>query len=143
MTQQMKSPARFEERATRVEYQTERTPFRSPRRFPPYARHLDDSSGSIAILTGSGAWERKRAASGTWFAHRKLILPLADDPAAYRWPVSGRDCIVFSFGTPEPRARLITLSVALVKAGAKFVIWNIPGDMPATFFAGGAHHEGK
>jgi hypothetical protein len=106
------------------------------KRLAPYARHLDQSRRSICVLTGSRAWER--AESRTWFDGCKLVLPLGDDPASYRWPVAGRDCILYSFGTPEPRERLITLSVALVKAGALFVTWSVPGDAPTTFFPGRA-----
>lgn len=103
------------------------------RRLAPYARHLDQSRRSIAILTGSNAWER--AESRTWFDGCKLVLPLGDDPASYRWPVAGRDCILFGFGTPEPRERLIALSVALVQAGAAFVIWGT-AETPSPLFPG-------
>lgn len=92
------------------------------RKLPPYVRRLDPAKRqSIAMLTGSGAW--KRAESISWFPGCKLVLPFGDNPMLYRWPVIGRDCILFSFGDPEPRERLVMLSVELVRAGALFVIW--------------------
>jgi hypothetical protein len=52
------------------------------------------------------------------------VLPFGEEPGAYRWPVTGRDCVVYGFGESEPRARLVDLSVALLKAGAVAVHWS-------------------
>jgi hypothetical protein len=119
----------------RAEYRNKRAHLNPPKRFAPYAHQLTPSQRSIAVLTGSGAWER--AESRTWLDGRKLVLPLGDDPASYRWPVAGRDCILYSFGTQEePRERLENLSIELIDAGALFVVWNVPGDIPTTCYEG-------
>jgi len=91
------------------------------RKLPPGGNQLDQAiKNSIVILTGSGAWERWRS---LWFAGSRLLLPFGDNPASYRWPVAGRDCVLHGFGEQEPRPRLVALSVELVQAGALFVIW--------------------
>jgi hypothetical protein len=90
---------------------------------PPYSKYLDAElwQGTLFVLTGDDAWSS--AKSRTWFPGQKVLLPYGEDIGRYRWPVSGRDCIVASFGTPEPRKRLIELSVALARDGATFVLW--------------------
>ncbi|MDD5036672.1 MAG: hypothetical protein PHE55_18185 [Methylococcaceae bacterium] len=94
------------------------------RKLPPFARHLDPADqDTIAVLTGGNAWQRAKSPYH-WFQGRRLLLPFGDDPAAYRWPVAGRECLVFGFGKPEPRERLIALSVELVRSGALFVLWS-------------------
>jgi len=77
---------------------------------------------SLWVFTGSGAWDL--AKSRTWFPGQKILLPFGEDIGRYRWPVSGRECIVASEREPESRPRLVNLSVALITAGAVFVIWN-------------------
>jgi len=108
-------------------------------RLAPYGKRLTPvSTGSLAVLTGSKAWTW--AASDSWFPGHKLVLPFHDNPTGYIWPVEDRDCIVFSFGNPEPPGLLHALSVELLQAGALFVIWCLTGDTPATLYraAGGA-----
>lgn len=107
-------------------------------RLAPYGKRLTPgSAGSIAVLTGARAWER--AVSETWFPGHKLVLPTHEDPGIYLWPVEDRDCLIFSFGKPEPPGLLQALSVELVQAGALFVVWCLTGDTPATLYrpAGG------
>jgi hypothetical protein len=91
---------------------------------PPYARDMNAAlwRHSVWVLTGTDAWSR--AKSRTWFPGQKVLLPYGEAIGRYRWPVSGRDCIVASFGQSETRKRLIELSVALVQDGAAFVIWS-------------------
>jgi len=99
-----------------------RLDYTRPKRLAPYGNTLDQAiKNSIVILTGSGAWERGRS---SWFAGNKLLLPFGDNPASYRWPVADRECVVYGFGKQEFRERLVALSVALVQAGALFVIWG-------------------
>lgn len=89
----------------------------------PYSKRLDPvSHNSLGICTGSQAWTR--AESPYWWTGRKLVLPFGEEPEGYRWPVAGRDYVVWGFGEPEPRERLVRLSVALVQAGAVAVHWS-------------------
>lgn len=66
------------------------------------------------IVTGSDGWPR--AASGTWFVGRKLMLPYGDDPAGYDWSaVAGfADAVICGFGRPEPVAVITALAAVLV-----------------------------
>jgi hypothetical protein len=123
--------------------------FNSSKKLPPFARQLNPANqNSLVILTGSKAWARAKSPS-YWFPGSRLVLPFGDDPTAYRWPVAGRDCVLFGFGEQEPRKRLVALSVELVRAGAVFVIWGwaVPAvgplcELPSPFFGPGASHEG-
>jgi hypothetical protein len=92
---------------------------------PPYSKYLDPAlwPGTLFVLTGSGAEVWEMAKSRSWFPGQKVLLPYGEAIGRYRWPVSGRDCIVASYGNPEPRKRLIELSCALVQDGATFVLW--------------------
>lgn len=107
----------------------------SKRPLAPYSRRLDpEAHNSIAVLTGDMAWERAVSPS-CWFQGARLLLPFGENPSRYTWPVSGRDCILFSFGKEELHETLVRLSMELVQAGALFVIWNF-GPKPALVFRG-------
>ncbi|MDD5037149.1 MAG: hypothetical protein PHE55_20675 [Methylococcaceae bacterium] len=94
------------------------------RKLAPFGRTLNlADQNTIAVLTGGHAWERAKSPF-FWFEGRRLLLPFGDDPTAYRWPVAGRDCLVFGFGEFEPRERLIALSIELVRSGALFILWG-------------------
>ena len=100
---------------------------------PPYGKLVDKSKNELIVCTGSGAWQR--AKSKAWFGHTpKLVLPLNENPGRYRWPVNGRNVLVFSFGQQESYQRLIDLSKCLLKHGAVWVLWVMPWDYPATKF---------
>ena len=90
------------------------------KKLPPYGNRLDrGSKRTIVVLTGSGAWDRARDSQNCGYL---LVLPPGDDPTGFHWPVAGRDCVVWSLGTPEPHERLVALGAALVRAGAVFAI---------------------
>jgi len=95
---------------------------------PPFAKSIDKFSrrDEIIICTGSEAWQR--AKSPTWFCNvAKLVLPMDEPPERYKWPVSGRYVMVFGFGELDTYHRLIELSKCLLKRGAIWALWLIPG----------------
>ena len=80
----------------------------------------------LIVCTGSNAWQR--AKSKSWLGHTpKLVLPLNENPGRYRWPVNNRYVMVFGFGQQETYQRLIELSRCLLKHGAVWVLWVMPG----------------
>ena len=93
------------------------------RRLAPFSHRLDPASKTVAVITGSDGWTRGNSLS-CWFFLSRLLLPYGEQPALFQWPVSGRDCLVYGFGDPEPRERLISLSVDLVRSGAAVVYWR-------------------
>ncbi len=93
------------------------------RRLAPFSHRLDPASKTVAIITGSDGWTRGNSPSG-WFFGARLLLPYGESSMLYQWPISGRDCLVYGFGEPELRERLISLSVELVRSGAAVVYWR-------------------
>ena len=65
-------------------------------------------------------------------------MPFGESPENYFWPMQGRDCILFGFGKPEPRERLVRLSVTLIQDGADCVAWG--GQYRLTVFNDGISH---
>lgn len=105
-------------------------------KLPPYTHSLDRDrwrEKSLWVLTGKGAWDH--AKSPHWFPGFKIVLPFGDDIGEYQWPAGGRECIVASFGEQESHERLHKLSVALIQAGARSVIWCVEGGpIPAPLY---------
>lgn len=107
------------------------------RRRPPYARQLvADRSRTVMIVTGSDGWPR--AASGTWFVGRKLMLPYGEDPAGYDWSaVAGyADAVICGFGRPEPVEAITALAAILLNYVGR-IIYLPPGGRIIAIRGGG------
>ncbi|WP_341327484.1 hypothetical protein [Methylotuvimicrobium sp. KM2] len=86
---------------------------------PPYSRDIArfKHSDEIIVCTGSNAWQAARRE--TWQPRTsKIVLPFGDDPAAYRWPVSGRYVQCWTCGTPEDDETILRLTRVLLESGA-------------------------
>jgi hypothetical protein len=88
----------------------------------PFTASLDQSKDTIAILTGSGAWQRGKSKSH-WFSCARLLLPFGELPDGYLWAVDGKDCLIFGFDEAELLENLNALSVELLASGAERVQW--------------------
>lgn len=88
------------------------------RRLPPFALQQAGKipSNGVWVFTGRRAWDRAR---GDIDKPSRLVtlLPLGDDPTAYRWPVAGDEVVVVHTSGESPE-RLRALGVTLVKQGA-------------------------
>ncbi|SMF96160.1 hypothetical protein SAMN02949497_3545 [Methylomagnum ishizawai] len=106
---------------------------RNRRILPPYARQLDRAlfRAEVMVLTGSGA--QARATSRTWFPGQKVMLPFGAEIERFHWPVSGRGCLMWSDGLPEPRDRLFLLARTLIESGAPSVLLCV-GERPMPLF---------
>jgi len=94
----------------------------------PYSRELQSKpqKKSVVILTGADAWDIAKE-KNTISDQPKLLLPFKQNPKAFSWPVSGRDCIIFGYGQPESHEIILRLSRCLLVAGAAFVVLCLPG----------------
>lgn len=96
----------------------------------PYGNRLDSGNRTIFVCTGSESW---RWGEDSGRSGHALVLPPGGDPAAYSWPLNGRDAIVINRGEPEPRERIVRLCEELVRAGAPLVLW-INGENPCPMY---------
>jgi hypothetical protein len=102
---------------------------------PPFGKSLDESNSCIRIhLASSESWARcwRENAIG----YRDLLL-LPDDkaPEELRWPVSGKDALVFdSYGAENSRLR--GLCVSLREYGVNNILVLRSGNEPHVMVAG-------
>ena len=98
-------------------------PLRRP--MPPFARDfVRRPKDSSWIFAGPKSWEWAR-----FDGRRKLVLPPAEDPASYKWPVAGLEIIVLDTGADD--GLLMRLAHVLLHSGATLV-GVIPHKVPRT-----------
>lgn len=100
-------------------------------KLPPFAaqqRHKKPSNG-IWVYAGRAAWDRSRGDLDKT-SRLSTLLPLGEDPTAYRWPVAGDEVVIVHTGG-EIAERLRALGVTLVKQGALRVAIVDTEDPPA------------
>jgi hypothetical protein len=95
---------------------------------PPYTVELRTKPRhkSVVILTGAGAWNIAKQ-SNSISLQPKLLLPFRENPEHFKWPVSGRNCVVSGYGEPEPYQAILQLTQCLLSGGALYVIWGFQG----------------
>jgi len=103
------------------------------RRLPPYGIALaqklrqDKPANVVWVACGERAWKRSKhdlRRPDSW----ATLLPPGEDPASYRWPVVGCDCLVIHTGGLSPQ-ELKNLCRCLIRAGANKAI--APSQDPA------------
>jgi hypothetical protein len=95
---------------------------------PPYAIELRSKPRhkSVVILTGAGAWNIAKDQNSISL-QPKLLLPFGENPEHFKWPVSGRDCVILNYGESEPHETILKLTRCLLLGGSLFVLWAIQG----------------
>ncbi len=72
---------------------------------------------NIFVFAGAGGWDRAKGRD--YSGGDVLLLPSGDDPARYKWPVSGQALmLVWLDGT---KAEIFNFGEVLIKSGAKLV----------------------
>ncbi len=112
------------------------------RQFPPYARLIDAESDLVMIYCGEKAWSLAKpgpaVAPGApalpdplgvlvdckfppieFERVASLVYPRRSPPENYRWPVSGKNVLIFAMG--EPLAATDPLVMELLHQGARRV----------------------
>jgi hypothetical protein len=84
------------------------------RPLPPFAREIDRFDDLVMVYCGQHAYEFARP--NRPFRVASLAFPRRADPSAYRWPVRGKQVLVF--GKDEPRAAIDALVMELLQQGA-------------------------
>ena len=102
------------------------------RQLAPFGRRLDAVLNSgrkpancVFCFVGAHGWERAE-----YFSKRQavLVLPPGDDPAVYRWPVAGLDCLVARVGKSTKR-EILLLMRELLEAGARRLVVILVEDL--------------
>lgn len=87
---------------------------RSIQPLAPYSRTLRQNESLIWVFAGPFAWDWARNDT-----RNKLVAPPGDDPAAYRWPVQGKDAVIIDTGSEENSS--LRLAWTLLHSGALMV----------------------
>ena len=96
------------------------------RQLAPFGRRLDAVLNSgrkpancVFCFVGAYGWERAE-----YFSKRQpvLVLPPGDDPAVYRWPVAGLDCLVARVGKSTNREVLLLMRELLAAGAHRLVV---------------------
>lgn len=90
-------------------------------KLPPFAlqQKAKRPQNGLWVFAGVNAWERARADQDKP-SRLATLLPLHQDPTAYRWPVSGDEVVIIHTGGESPEA-LRALAAVLVQQGALLV----------------------
>jgi hypothetical protein len=95
------------------------------KKHPPYAIELRSKplDKTVIVMTGSDAWEIAKERNSISL-QPKLLLPFGKNPEHFKWPVSGRNCVVSGYGEPEPYQQILKLARCLLEAGATKIVFG-------------------
>ena len=108
-------------------------------RLPPYARqaaiHPDKLLG-YWIYTGTDAWHKAKQWNTPENADVPgLVLPEGESPESFRWPVKGRNTLIYRTSPIDAEIQM-SLARELLRAGASSVIATQSGPL-VEFYADG------
>ena len=82
------------------------------------------------VFIGEDQESWNRCAAESKLGYRDLLLlPAAEDPFIFHWPVGGLDVLVFNAREAINTARLEKILLACLNGGSPLVVALIPGDV--------------
>ena len=86
-------------------------------KLPPFGNQIDRDHDLVMIYCGARAWKLAKPDMPNRIA--SLVFPKNRDPSEFKWPVEGKNVLVFA--QDEENSAVDLLTVELLRAGARIV----------------------